>query len=136
MSLSDAEFAALAPFEQEKVDPSHAHALWAAQEKAYRAAHPIPPSVRMAVHERAKGCCEDCHAPEPLELHHTTYNLAAVTDWHRDEGNSIFGYETPNVLRALCRSCHLDRHLVMGEFYADPEEAEAERDYISHMLRD
>lgn len=88
------------------------------------------------MYERAKGCCEDCHAPEPLELHHTTYNLAAVTGWHRDEGDSIFGHETPNVLRALCRSCHLDRHLVMDEFYADPEEAEAERDYIAHMLRD
>ena len=87
---------------------------------------PIPFDVRLDVLQRAAGCCEDCGEPLPLELHHTTYDLYAVTNYHRHVGELIFGRETPDVLLALCRKCHLARHIAInGEFFADPEEKEA-----------
>lgn len=100
-----------------------------------KARKPIPFDVRWNVLRRADGCCEDCGEPRPLELHHTTYNLFEVTNYHRDSGVPIFGRETPDVLVALCRACHLGRHLgPADEFYADPEEAEEARLYWEEQL--
>jgi 5-methylcytosine-specific restriction endonuclease McrA len=86
--------------------------------------HPIPDRVRRAVLTRARGHCEDCGRIAILELHHLTYDLSDVTLYHRDVGGLIFGYETPEVLLALCRECHLARHVVDGEFFGNPKEAE------------
>lgn len=64
---------------------------------------------------RKRGCCEDCGARVPLELHHLRY----VTD----DGESIYGRETDDDLAALCRHCHHNRHIdPAGVFYRDPEE--------------
>jgi 5-methylcytosine-specific restriction endonuclease McrA len=95
-----------------------------------RQLRPIPQSVREAVLNRADGACEDCGDDRPLELHHRTYYYDARPDVER----LIFGLEQPDDLLALCRDCHLARHVVNGEFYADPEEADAERDYQDHRL--
>jgi 5-methylcytosine-specific restriction endonuclease McrA len=99
-----------------------------------REQNPIPPAVRAEVLRRASGRCEECGCERPLELHHTTYTR--FFGMHGDFGNAgdIFGYETPDDLRALCRECHRGRHVVNGEFYGDPEEAAAERDYLNHMM--
>jgi len=85
----------------------------------------IPSTTRQAVLSRAKDRCECCGEERPLELHHLTYNLARITDRPEDFGDSIFGRETPDVLRALCRECHLAEHVDLnGDFWADPEEKE------------
>jgi hypothetical protein len=58
-----------------------------------------------------------------LELHHLTYDLSDVTHHPDHVGVCIFGHETPDVLRALCRECHLARHVdPNGEFWVDPIE--------------
>jgi 5-methylcytosine-specific restriction endonuclease McrA len=86
---------------------------------------PIPNRVRRIVLARAVGHCEDCGRVSVLELHHLTYDLSDVTLYHRDVGEFIFGHETPDVLRALCRECHLARHLDRnGDFWSDPKEME------------
>jgi 5-methylcytosine-specific restriction endonuclease McrA len=95
---------------------------------------PIPDEVRRAVTRRADGQCERCWRRAPLELHHTTYVWPASASYFPDTVE-IFGRETPDELLALCRGCHLGEHVAGGEFYADPEEAESERDYRSHMMR-
>ncbi len=103
-----------------------------------RAMHPIPVEVRNAVLARAKGRCECCGCIRPLEMHHTTYDLIEVTNYHRDFGDLIFGHETPAVLLALCRDCHLAEHLdINGDFWADPNEKETYwATYWSEMERD
>jgi len=94
---------------------------------------PIPGYIRSAVLERAEHCCEDCGAGVRLEMHHLTY---IRTPFYKYE-ESIFGYERPEDLAALCRSCHLQRHLdENGEFWADPEALAEERSYREHMERD
>lgn len=97
---------------------------------------PIPPEVREAVLLRAGGYCEDCgiEVRNP-ELHHLTYYDPTIGGCHQIKHGPfwIFGKETSDDLLALCRDCHLSRHVVNGEFYADPEEADAERDYLAHV---
>lgn len=87
---------------------------------------PIPERVRRAVYSRAGGHCEGCHTRcRRLELHHTTYDLIDVTGYAKHIGEAIFGFETPEVLEALCRECHHHRHLdPNGEFWPDPKEME------------
>jgi 5-methylcytosine-specific restriction endonuclease McrA len=84
---------------------------------------PIPSHVRQSVLRRANYRCEDCGAKDiQLEMHHLTYRRAAVipNPVFPDEG--IFGYETPEVLAALCRECHHERHIdPAGQFCTDPE---------------
>ena len=81
----------------------------------------IPPAVRAAVKTRAKGHCEECGSRQPLELHHRTYRRSIHDP--ADEDDTIFGYETPEDLDALCRDCHHRRHVDLnGDFWADPEE--------------
>jgi hypothetical protein len=83
----------------------------------------IPLSVRQAVDQRAAGRCESCGERQRLELHHTSYDLYDVTGYHRDVGASIVGFETPDMLRALCRACHYAAHLdEYGVFHANPVE--------------
>jgi 5-methylcytosine-specific restriction endonuclease McrA len=94
---------------------------------------PIPPAVRTAVLKRAAGQCEDCGAVTALELHHRTYSDPRYSQFWPD-APEIFGNETPDELDALCRDCHRGRHVFMGEFYADPEERDAEADYFDHMF--
>lgn len=83
---------------------------------------PIPTATRQAVISRANGRCEDCQQPLPLELHHLRYWL----DSHEcPEDISIHGIETPDDLAALCRKCHLARHVdLAGNFHRDPQERE------------
>lgn len=92
---------------------------------------PIPAEVRYAVLRRAEGCCERCGCARPVEMHHTTYRRYEVTGFVGDALEAVFGYETPDILLALCRDCHLSEHIVRGEFYRDPEEAAAERDWAA-----
>ena len=83
----------------------------------------IPLSVRQAVEQRAAGCCESCGDRGRVELHHTSYDLYDVTGYHRDIGGCIFGFETPEVLLALCRACHYAAHLdEHGVFHVNPAE--------------
>jgi hypothetical protein len=86
---------------------------------------PISSDVRRGVIRLAKGCCEDCVSRGPLELHHPNYTHPG---WHPGLSwteESIFGYETPNDLVALCGECHPGRHIdVNGDFWADPMEME------------
>jgi len=80
---------------------------------------PVPYKTRIAVLERAKGRCEDCGGVHLLELHHVHYRTA--------------GEEEPDDLRALCRDCHYHKHMLLsGEFCADPEEVEHEREAYDH----
>ena len=95
-----------------------------------RRLRPIPEAVREAVLQRADRICEDCGADVPLELHHRTY----YHDHSPKHPILIFGLERPDDLAALCRECHLARHVVEGEFYADPEDAAAERDYLDEAF--
>jgi hypothetical protein len=89
--------------------------------QAQRHLHPIRRTVRFAVLKRAKGRCEDCGQACTLELHHLTY--------YCPDGTLIFGHETRADLAALCRDCHVERHLdCNGEYCWDPEEAEASRE--------
>jgi hypothetical protein len=60
--------------------------------------------------ERAHGRCEDCGDGGSLELHHLRYHTELSHDY-KYGGELIFGKETPNDLAALCRDCHLQRHL-------------------------
>jgi 5-methylcytosine-specific restriction endonuclease McrA len=91
---------------------------------------PIPDDVREAVLKRANGNCENCGRDNtPLEMHHLRYVIRHSHKWEEE----VFGKETPDDLQALCRNCHLGKHTVQGVFFADPEEAESERDYLDHM---
>jgi hypothetical protein len=84
--------------------------------------------------KRANGCCEGCGTAAQLELHHLTYTYWAGMVGDYSKALDIFGHETADDLEALCRSCHLSAHQgPFDEFYADPEEAEAERDYYEHI---
>ena len=51
---------------------------------------------RGAALTRSRGFCEDCGARTSLEVHHLTYKRK--------------GAERPRDLRALCPTCHHDRH--------------------------
>jgi len=53
------------------------------------------------------------------------------------DARSIIGHETPDDLLHVCRECHLAEHVVewTGEFFADPRDAQSERDYVDHLLR-
>jgi len=74
----------------------------------------IPLKVRKAVYARAQHRCEQCGRRLALELHHLRYR--------DDDGLLIYGSETRNDLRALCRDCHHQQHLdPNGEFWHDPE---------------
>lgn len=98
-----------------------------------RKQNPIPMNVRREVLKRANSHCEFCGEKKALELHHLTY------DYYRDAKHwiPIFGRETPDDLRALCRDCHRGEHTgPFGEFYADPEECEAEQLYFDDVWRD
>ena len=81
---------------------------------------PIPASVRNVVLRRAAGHCEQCNTEcRTLELHHLTYDGRRYPD-------PIFGDETPDDLMALCRQCHLRKHLLpSGAFEADIDEVRA-----------
>ena len=72
----------------------------------------IPDLTRQAVLKRAGDACEGCgDGRVRLEMHHLHYDTV--------------GIETPDDLEALCRSCHLGRHLdENGEFWRDPVEME------------
>jgi len=89
---------------------------------------PIPPGVRAAVLKRAHSRCEVCGDQAPLEMHHTTYrciNLPGVNAYYviKHGPDLIFGHETPDVLRALCRDCHHQAHMTpWGEFIGDIDE--------------
>jgi len=87
----------------------------------YKRRKPIPLATRQAVLERAQRRCEGCGDDKVrLEMHHVTY---AAFD--RGEPSEIFGQETPDDLKALCRYCHQAEHVdVNGEFWADPEDKE------------
>ena len=95
---------------------------------------PIPSVVRRTVLKRANGQCEDCGEHLPLELHHLTYWIGEPPP-HK-YAQPIFGHETEDDLLALCRGCHLDRHVAgpFGEFFADPEDVEAEDSYWDHVV--
>jgi hypothetical protein len=89
-----------------------------------RRENPIPEKVRLAVLERAAGCCEMCaraSAGGRIELHHLRYRRGL-----------IFGCETPTDLLAVCRSCHQSCHTGPDDaYYLDPEEC-AEKWAHSH----
>src|SRR5512139_45463 len=83
----------------------------------------IPLATRRAVLKRANGHCEQCGHRERLELHHLYYRTDG--DMYSPDGVSIVGREEPDDLVALCRECHLSRHVDMaGNFWADPVERE------------
>jgi hypothetical protein len=68
--------------------------------------------------------CEDCQQPLPLELHHLRY-FTEHGGKHDLGGEPIHGIETPDDLAALCRECHLARHVdAAGVFWRDPQERE------------
>jgi 5-methylcytosine-specific restriction endonuclease McrA len=97
----------------------------------------IPPDVRAAVLKRAERCCEACGKKAPLEMHHTTYQLHELTGYHRDFGEPIFGHETPDVLRALCRDCHHEAHMTpWGEFIGDIDERDEQVSHWDHVMED
>jgi 5-methylcytosine-specific restriction endonuclease McrA len=101
---------------------------------------PIPEETRQAVLARAEGCCEDCGGVESrLEMHHVRYTKFpdVVHTKHDMFPVSVLGVETPDDLLALCRECHLAKHVdpFTGEFYADPEELADELAYRDHMWR-
>lgn len=99
---------------------------------------PILCKVRAAVMKRSCGVCEDCGGDEPLEFHHLTYNYEAYPGQMLKEGDGewIFGNEKPEDLAFICRACHKARHIVGGEFYSDPEEADHRRvQYERDMAR-
>jgi hypothetical protein len=81
---------------------------------------PVPKHVRAAVYNRCRDndgslCCEDCGIHCHPELHHLRY-------W-TDDDEPIHGLETTGDLAALCRECHLERHLdPNGNFWRDPQE--------------
>lgn len=90
-----------------------------------RGSAPVPAATRLIVLRRANGHCEDCERKTgSLELHHLHYETV--------------GEEEPDDLRALCRGCHLGRHLDMnGEFWADPMEMESYWEpYFEEMVSD
>ena len=87
----------------------------------------IPTKVRRAVMS-ARGCnpgertgrCQDCETVAPLELHHLTYYRDAAKMYPID------GHETVDDLAAVCRYCHLSKHVdVNGEFWRDPQEKDS-----------
>jgi len=95
----------------------------------------IPEKTRRAVLVRSRSHCEDCGGANwecggELEFHHVRYGY---TDHAGSGWFDIRGRETPDDILHLCRSCHLNKHLVGDEFYSDPEEAEGERNYKEHM---
>lgn len=93
--------------------------------------NPIPNGVRKAVYKRSGRCCEECGS-KPIELHHLTYDAHHGNHW--PDTQPIFGLETPDDLKALCRICHLAKHRgPNGEFFRDPEECAAEWDYYRHV---
>lgn len=101
---------------------------------------PVPDETRKAVYARADSYCEDCGTDtEELELHHRWYERQpdVVLTKHDMYPESVLGKETPDDLMALCRHCHLSRHVddVTDEFYARPDELEDERAYRDHMSR-
>lgn len=87
--------------------------------------------------KRAGGVCEDCWSEKPLEFHHLTYRYEPFPNYVSYFGDyeDIFGHETANDLALLCRSCHLARHVVGGEFYSDPEEADHRRIQYDRDMR-
>jgi 5-methylcytosine-specific restriction endonuclease McrA len=95
---------------------------------------PIPYNVQTQVMRRSRGVCEDCSEKKPLEFHHLTYKYEPYPGYVQKNGDYalIFGHETANDLALLCRSCHLGRHLLWGEFYSDPEELEHVFDRFCH----
>ena len=103
---------------------------------ATRRANPIPQVVRNAVMKRAGGVCEDCGGSAFLELHHCTYYRHELPEIYyiKSSHEVIFGYETPDDLLALCRDCHLAKHIdPYGQFRWDPEECEEEWNYWHHI---
>lgn len=90
-----------------------------------RISNPIPAEVRKAVLARVRadpgtqfGVCECCWVKDHLELHHRTYSRIVM-----GEEDYIFGHETEEDLRALCRECHHAQHIdPFGGFWMDPEE--------------
>jgi 5-methylcytosine-specific restriction endonuclease McrA len=101
----------------------------------------IPRPVREAVLTRADGHCERCNEKIRLELHHLTYYREGEGEEAYDR-LPIFGYETPDDLLALCRTCHEGQHKEMiteKEYYwwNDPEErAENENDFYNAIEQD
>ena len=97
---------------------------------------PIPLSTKQAVWNRSGCRCEDCGVQGvPLEFHHVRY-----TTWDREPykperyEREVFGEELPEDLAYLCRSCHHARHVdIVGNFHVDPQDRDAENDYIEHM---
>jgi 5-methylcytosine-specific restriction endonuclease McrA len=91
-----------------------------------RSQNPIPKEVRTAVFKRAKNRCEECGSVERLELHHLYYWYGCTYDWPaHDYRELIFGHETPEDLKALCRDCHNTCHVCDGRFFRDPEMVES-----------
>lgn len=78
----------------------------------------------MKVLTRNQGRCEDCECSGlNLEMHHLRYRIDDFRCGKRNFGGLIFGHETENDLDALCRDCHLQRHLdINNDFWVDPEE--------------
>jgi len=124
-------FAKLSPVEQYEQNPYLASEIGKRRWRQLRSAHPIPEKVRRAVLKRAAGRCENCGETARLELHHTTYSVWTP----RGPDEWIFGKETPDDLRALCRDCHADAHRVpSGDYEPDPEEALHQREAFGHAL--
>ena len=88
----------------------------------------IPYRIKKEVRRRSKNCCEDCGDNGSLEFHHLRYDdMDAVGPKHC---RSIIGRETADDLLHVCRSCHLSRHVVMGQFFREPGDADAEQIYL------
>lgn len=92
----------------------------------------IPAATRQAVFTRAGGHCEECFVRARLELHHKRYHTDDA--WRTD----IRGRETPDDLVALCRACHLSRHIdPNGEWWNDPVAmAEHWEEYFAALEKD
>ena len=76
------------------------------------------------------GHCEDGGERLPLELHHLRY----VTDDNPKNAVPIFGLEKPEDLLALCRHCHLRKHInPFGDFVLDPEECQGDWQYVDQV---
>jgi hypothetical protein len=71
-----------------------------------------------------------------FELHHRTYWIGGRPPYKYAQ--PIFGRETEDDLQALCRDCHLGKHIAgpFGEFFADPEDADAEEAYWDQVWGD
>ena len=127
------QYETMTPEQREKLTPYQEQILVRDWWRRMRSARPIPEDVRAAVLERASGHCEDCYQETRLELHHVTYH----TWGPRGPNELIFGRETPEDLRALCRECHGAAHKnAAGEYEWDPEEAEGERErYLEQLAK-